>query len=119
MSVLVAVGEHNVSYASALMTFIGDEPDLAHAGTVDRVEQLVDLIAQSGAVAAVVDARLPAGGIEAVAEHLQRLGRTCRLIMVSPVLSPSARRTAARTGAVLVEQGDGRRLLEALTAAEH
>jgi len=119
MSVLVAIGERNAAYAAALMTFIGDEPGLECAGPVDRVDRLVDLIIKTGAGAAVIGGHLAGGGVEAVADPLQCRRHPCRMVVVASVRTTSLRRAANRAGAVLVERGDGPRLLEALTVVEH
>lgn len=119
MNLVVAVAEPNPVYAAALVSLIGDEPGLEPAGPVDGVEPLLALITSAGAQAAVVAEHLPGGGVEAVAERLRRLRRPCRLIVVASVGTPSIRIAAGRAGATLVDLGDGRRLLEALTAAAH
>lgn len=118
-SVVVAIAEPHASYAAALATFIGDEPELLLAGTADHVDRLVALVLQRGVEVAVIAARLPGGGIDRVARHLRRSGSPCRLLMVASVLTPSTRRTAASARAALVERSDGRRLLAALTGAAH
>ncbi len=117
--VKVAIGDGSDAYRAALCAVLGQEPDLRCVGEAPTVDALVTLIQTTSAEVAIVDAKLPLGGIPELADRLRTPNARCRVVAVAAMPSIGARHAAERAGAAgLIAKSDGPEILAAVRDPE-